>query len=256
MPAITSAAGQGGRRHDLSPALQQVQRPDLGPPGPARRLRARLEPGDAHRAGRPHLPHRHHYDGKQLNSPNDIVCAQDGGIYFSDPPYGRAEFYGVKRAQELAFQGVYRVGADPARPRCSSTTSTGPTASAFRWTGAASSSTTPPGNTSESSTCARRRPRRRRRVGRDQGRGQGRARRHEARLRRQRVLLRAGRHPRVQSRGGGPGRHPVSGVHANFAWGDRDFRTLYITASRRSTRSTPSFPGCPLSKLIAQRRLP
>jgi gluconolactonase len=57
-----------------------------------------------------------HYDGKQLNSPNDIVCAQDGGIYFSDPPYGRAEFYGVKRAQELAFQGVYRLGADPRTP--------------------------------------------------------------------------------------------------------------------------------------------
>ena len=57
-----------------------------------------------------------HYDGKQLNSPNDIVCAQDGGIYFSDPPYGRAEFYGVKRPQELSFQGVYRVGADPRKP--------------------------------------------------------------------------------------------------------------------------------------------
>src|SRR4029453_2304739 len=40
-------------------------------------------------------------------------CAQDGGVYFSDPPYGRAEFYGVKREQELAFQGVYRAGADP-----------------------------------------------------------------------------------------------------------------------------------------------
>ena len=31
-----------------------------------------------------------HYQGKQLNSPNDIVCGADGGIYFSDPPYGRA----------------------------------------------------------------------------------------------------------------------------------------------------------------------
>jgi len=57
-----------------------------------------------------------HYDGKQLNSPNDIVCGQDGGVYFSDPPYGRAEFYGVKREQELAFQGVYRAGADPRKP--------------------------------------------------------------------------------------------------------------------------------------------
>src|SRR5262249_44306537 len=57
-----------------------------------------------------------HHDGKQLTSPNDPVCAGDGGIYFTDPPYGRAEFFGVKREQELSFQGVYRVGADPRRP--------------------------------------------------------------------------------------------------------------------------------------------
>ncbi|HYB43322.1 MAG TPA: SMP-30/gluconolactonase/LRE family protein [Candidatus Methylomirabilis sp.] len=57
-----------------------------------------------------------HYQGKQLNSPNDVVCADDGGIYFTDPPYGRAEFYGVKRDQELPFQGVYQVGDDPERP--------------------------------------------------------------------------------------------------------------------------------------------
>jgi gluconolactonase len=57
-----------------------------------------------------------HYDGRELNSPNDIVCATDGGVYFSDPPYGRAEFYGVKRPQELPFQGVYRAGSDPKGP--------------------------------------------------------------------------------------------------------------------------------------------
>jgi gluconolactonase len=57
-----------------------------------------------------------HFQGKQLNSPNDIVCALDGGIYFTDPPYGRVEFYGVKRDQELKFQGVYRVGTDPRNP--------------------------------------------------------------------------------------------------------------------------------------------
>jgi gluconolactonase len=57
-----------------------------------------------------------HFDGKQLNSPNDIVCARDGGIYFSDPPYGRSEYFGVPREQELPFQGVYRVGADPGHP--------------------------------------------------------------------------------------------------------------------------------------------
>jgi gluconolactonase len=62
------------------------------------------------------VPLATHYGGKQLNSPNDIVCKRDGGIYFTDPPYGRAKFYGVERAQELTFQGVYRVGADPGTP--------------------------------------------------------------------------------------------------------------------------------------------
>jgi len=57
-----------------------------------------------------------HYRGKQLNSPNDIVVKRDGGVYFTDPPYGRAEFYGVKREQELDFQGVYRLGPDPRGP--------------------------------------------------------------------------------------------------------------------------------------------
>ena len=57
-----------------------------------------------------------HFAGKELNSPNDIVCKGDGGVYFTDPPYGRAKFYGVERPQELSFQGVYRVGADPMSP--------------------------------------------------------------------------------------------------------------------------------------------
>ncbi len=62
------------------------------------------------------VPVATHFQGKQLNSPNDIVCAADGGIYFTDPPYGRVEFYGVPRAQELSFQGVYRAGSDSGSP--------------------------------------------------------------------------------------------------------------------------------------------
>ncbi|AZO72842.1 MULTISPECIES: SMP-30/gluconolactonase/LRE family protein [unclassified Mesorhizobium] len=56
-----------------------------------------------------------HYQGAQLNSPNDIVVATGGSIYFTDPTYGRAEFYGVPRPQELSFQGVYRIDGDGAR---------------------------------------------------------------------------------------------------------------------------------------------
>jgi gluconolactonase len=55
-----------------------------------------------------------HYDGKELNSPNDIVVAADGAIYFTDPTYGRMEFYGVLREQELSFQGVYRIDVNGA----------------------------------------------------------------------------------------------------------------------------------------------
>jgi len=53
-----------------------------------------------------------HYRGQELNSPNDIVVASDGTIYFSDPGYGRLEYYGVPRPQQLPFQGVYRVAAE------------------------------------------------------------------------------------------------------------------------------------------------
>ena len=62
------------------------------------------------------VPIATHFAGKQLNSPNDIVVKGDGGIYFTDPPSGRVKFYGIERPQELDFQGVYRVGADPTMP--------------------------------------------------------------------------------------------------------------------------------------------
>jgi gluconolactonase len=50
-----------------------------------------------------------HYDGKELNSPNDVIVANDGSIYFSDPWYGRMPVFGVERDRELGFQGVYRI---------------------------------------------------------------------------------------------------------------------------------------------------
>ncbi|TGQ43867.1 SMP-30/gluconolactonase/LRE family protein [Mesorhizobium sp. M00.F.Ca.ET.216.01.1.1] len=56
-----------------------------------------------------------HHGNRQLNSPNDIVVATGGSIYFTDPSFGRMEFYGVPRAQELSFQGIYRIDADGAR---------------------------------------------------------------------------------------------------------------------------------------------
>jgi gluconolactonase len=43
-----------------------------------------------------------HYEGKRLNSPNDIVIRSDGRIFFTDPPYGITE-----DQRELPFNGVF-----------------------------------------------------------------------------------------------------------------------------------------------------
>ena len=49
------------------------------------------------------------FDGKRLNSPNDIVSAADGSIWFTDPPFGIGGHYeGEKALQELPH-AVYRI---------------------------------------------------------------------------------------------------------------------------------------------------
>ena len=48
-----------------------------------------------------------HYQGHELNSPNDIVVSASGRIYFTDPNSGRSAKFGVARRQQLGFQGVY-----------------------------------------------------------------------------------------------------------------------------------------------------
>ncbi|WP_299549108.1 isochorismatase family protein [uncultured Tateyamaria sp.] len=60
-----------------------------------------------------------HYEGRELNSPNDIVMRRDGAIFFTDPTYGRLEHFGVPRPTQMGFQGVYMLppghqpGAEP-----------------------------------------------------------------------------------------------------------------------------------------------
>jgi len=57
-----------------------------------------------------------HYQGKELNSPNDVVVHSTGAIYFTDPTYGRWPGFGIERECELDFRGVYRIppgGGDP-----------------------------------------------------------------------------------------------------------------------------------------------
>jgi gluconolactonase len=48
------------------------------------------------------------YDGKRLNSPNDLVFHPNGDLYFTDPPYG-LDGINDSKAKELPFNGVYRL---------------------------------------------------------------------------------------------------------------------------------------------------
>jgi gluconolactonase len=47
------------------------------------------------------------YEGKRLNSPNDLVFRSDGTLYFTDPPFGLPEGYDDPK-KELPFSGVFR----------------------------------------------------------------------------------------------------------------------------------------------------
>jgi gluconolactonase len=49
----------------------------------------------------------HQYQGKRLNSPNDLVYKSGGALYFTDPPFGLPQTFDDPR-RELPFSGVFR----------------------------------------------------------------------------------------------------------------------------------------------------
>jgi gluconolactonase len=51
------------------------------------------------------------YQGKRINSPNDLVFRSNGDLYFTDPPFGLPGTF-EDPAKELPFQGVYRLKPD------------------------------------------------------------------------------------------------------------------------------------------------
>lgn len=57
------------------------------------------------------------YQGKRLNSPNDLVYRNDGSLYFTDPPYGLPTQNDHDPKKQLPFNGVYRIpGASRQEP--------------------------------------------------------------------------------------------------------------------------------------------
>jgi gluconolactonase len=65
------------------------------------------------------------YQGKRLNSPNDLVYKSDGSLYFTDPPYGLPTQGDQDPEKQLRVNGVYRIpnaqrqkpGAEPDRSK-------------------------------------------------------------------------------------------------------------------------------------------
>lgn len=57
------------------------------------------------------------YQGRKLNSPNDLVYKSDGSLYFTDPPYGLPTQSDNDTEKELKINGVYRIpGARQQKP--------------------------------------------------------------------------------------------------------------------------------------------
>ena len=53
------------------------------------------------------------FEGKRLNSPNDVVVKSDGSVWFTDPTYGiDSDYEGDRAASEIGASNVYRI--DPA----------------------------------------------------------------------------------------------------------------------------------------------
>lgn len=52
------------------------------------------------------------FEGRRLNSPNDVVVRSDGSIWFTDPTYGiLSDYEGYKAEPEQTARGVYRIDA-------------------------------------------------------------------------------------------------------------------------------------------------
>ena len=84
-----------------------------------------------------------HYQGRELNSPNDIVVRNDGTVWFTDPTYGRADRTGVVASRNSTFAASTACIPTAATWCCWPRTSTCRTASPSRRTTIPSTSPTP-----------------------------------------------------------------------------------------------------------------
>jgi gluconolactonase len=70
------------------------------------------------------------FEGKRLNSPNDVVVKSDNSVWFTDPPFGITGVYEGERAEPELPTNIYRIDGETS----SAETARGRTASAWMWT--------------------------------------------------------------------------------------------------------------------------
>lgn len=71
------------------------------------------------------------FEGKRLNSPNDVVVRSDGSIWFTDPPFGIVGYYQGERAEQELPAAVYRIDQDSGQVTLVSDAVNGPNGLAF-----------------------------------------------------------------------------------------------------------------------------
>jgi gluconolactonase len=71
------------------------------------------------------------FDGKRLNSPNDVVCKSDGSIWFTDPPFGILGYYEGYMAKPELGTNVYRLDPETREVAMVCDTINGPNGLAF-----------------------------------------------------------------------------------------------------------------------------
>ena len=71
------------------------------------------------------------YRGRRLNSPNDVVVARDGAVWFTDPPFGIAGYYEGERAEAELPAAVYRLDPGAFEPVLAADDIEGPNGLAF-----------------------------------------------------------------------------------------------------------------------------
>ena len=167
------------------------------------------------------------YEGKRLNSPNDVVLGPDGAIYFTDPTSDLPK----DQKQEIPFKGVYRIGSnnqvelltkDLDEPNGLAFSPQGHKILRRRLEATEHSCLRLSRRQTQQRAHLRRRARRTQR---------GRARWNESRSPGKSVCRRSPRNMGLGPAGHHLGTIVVPEQPANLAWGDPDYSTLYITAT-------------------------